>query len=167
MKPAPPVITIRFPWSGIGGEFSSTTIVPRVLALLLITLVLGVGGSFMLDLSGESGSAAVSARSADLRIVVWPMGKQKAARPVRWTLRCGPVGGTLPRRKRACARLLALRRPFRGVPRGAACTEIYGGPQLAEVRGSLKSRRVMARFARTDGCQIERWNRVRFLFPVS
>jgi hypothetical protein len=133
----------------------------------LVTVLVAATGTLGFWCSGEAGSAAAGARTADLRIAVWPAGKEKAARPVRWTLRCGPVGGTLPRRQRACARLLALRRPFRGVPPGIACTEIYGGPNVAEVRGSLRGRRVAARFTRTDGCQIERWNRVRFLLPPS
>jgi len=81
-----------------------------------------------------------------------------------WTLRC-PAGGTLPRPARACRRLEALDRPFAPVPKNAACTLIYGGPQVAEVRGTFKGRRVKARFTRTDGCEIARWNRVRFLFP--
>jgi hypothetical protein len=63
--------------------------------------------------------------------------------------------------------LLALRRPFRGVPKDTACIQIYGGPQVAEVRGKLGDRRVASRFSRSDGCQIKRWNRVRFLFPTS
>jgi hypothetical protein len=132
------------------------------LLVLLVAIVFGIGAS---PSATESSSPEASARSADLRIAVWPRGREKAARAIRWTLRCGPVGGTLPRRKRACERLLALRRPFRPVPPGSACTEIYGGPHVAEVRGMLRGRRVAAQFRRTDGCQIERWNRVRFLFP--
>jgi Subtilisin inhibitor-like/RTX calcium-binding nonapeptide repeat (4 copies)/WD40-like Beta Propeller Repeat len=105
-----------------------------------------------------------AANATRLTISVWPRGKQGAARPVRRTLACKPARGSLPRAARACRRLLALRRPFRGVPRGTACTEIYGGPEVAEVRGRLRGRGVAARFTRTDGCQIERWNRVSFLF---
>jgi hypothetical protein len=81
-----------------------------------------------------------------------------------WTLRC-PAGGTLPNAARACKRLLALERPFAPTPKQAACTLIYGGPQVADVRGTFKGRRVKARFTRKNGCEIERWNRVRFLFP--
>jgi len=33
------------------------------------------------------------------------------------------------------------------------------------VRGRLRGQRVASTFSRRDGCQIERWNRVRFLFP--
>jgi hypothetical protein len=35
------------------------------------------------------------------------------------------------------------------------------------VRGSLRGSSVTATFTRTDGCQLQRWNRVRFLFPGS
>jgi hypothetical protein len=45
------------------------------------------------------------------------------------------------------------------------CSEIYGGPQEALVTGTLRGNRVFARFSRTDGCQLERWSRVSFLFP--
>jgi hypothetical protein len=60
-----------------------------------------------------------------------------------------------------------MSQPFRRVPRDAVCLEIYGGPQTALVTGRLRGRRVRARFNRHDGCEIGRWNRVRFLFPVS
>jgi len=46
------------------------------------------------------------------------------------------------------------------------CTEIYGGPQEALVRGVFRGRRVRATFRRRDGCEINRWNRVAFLFGV-
>ena len=81
-----------------------------------------------------------------------------------WTLSC-PGGGTLPRPTRACSRLEAVDKPFAPVPRNVACTAIYGGPQVADVRGRFHGRAVNAHFTRTDGCQINRWNKVRFLFP--
>jgi len=93
-----------------------------------------------------------------------------SARPserVRWTLRCEPVGGTLPRRAAACRELARLGwRAFRPVSPTMACTEIYGGPQVAFVSGRLDGRRVWARLSRVDGCQIERWVRVRSLLPA-
>jgi hypothetical protein len=135
-----------------------------MVALPLVAAVLALAGLLGCSSAESDSSSAARAESAELRIVFWPKGRQKAARSVRWTLRCGPIGGTLPRRERACDRLLALNRPFGPVPRGRACTEIYGGPQVAEVRGRLRGRAVAARFTRTDGCQIARWNRVSFLF---
>jgi Tol biopolymer transport system component len=83
----------------------------------------------------------------------------------KYVLRCGPAGGTLPNAARACTRLANLRDPFAPVPRTAACTQIYGGPQRATVVGTYDGRRVGTTFRRTDGCQIARWNRVAFLFP--
>jgi hypothetical protein len=83
-----------------------------------------------------------------------------------WTLRC-PDGGTLPEAEQACSKLLQLDDPFAPVPRDVACTEIYGGPQEAEVRGTFRGRRVDARFSRTNGCEIARWDTVEFLFPGS
>ena len=106
--------------------------------------------------------AAVGAQTA-LRVTVWPKGT--GGRHHAWTLRCAPPGGSLPRAARACRLLAPLRRPFRPVPANVACTDIYGGPETALVTGSFKGRRVRAVFKRTNGCEIARWNRVRFLFP--
>jgi hypothetical protein len=38
---------------------------------------------------------------------------------------------------------------------------------VAVVRGTFRGRRVWSVFKRIDGCQIERWNRVRVLFPIT
>jgi Subtilisin inhibitor-like len=84
-----------------------------------------------------------------------------------WSLRCHPAGGTLPRRQRACRVLTSLRDPFRPVPPGTICTGLNGGPAVAVVRGTFRGRRVWSVFKRNDGCQIERWNRVRVLFPIT
>jgi hypothetical protein len=127
-----------------------------VTAILLAALV-GCG-------SGD-GSAATEPW-AKLTITVWPQGSD-AGGAKRWTLRCGPLGGTHPSRSRACARLSNLSNPFRPVPPETACTQIYGGPEEALVTGTFRGRTIKARFNRTDGCQIERWNRVAVLFPVS
>jgi hypothetical protein len=81
-----------------------------------------------------------------------------------WTLRCGPVGGTLPQPAAACRRLAALADPFAPVPADSVCSQIYGGPETARVRGSYRGKKVNAVFNRRDGCEIARWKRVSFLF---
>ena len=81
-----------------------------------------------------------------------------------WTLRC-PPGGTLPDAAQACLNLERLHDPFGPVPKSVACTEIYGGPEIADVQGTFRDKPVNTRFLRTNGCEIARWNRVRFLFP--
>jgi Subtilisin inhibitor-like len=117
--------------------------------VLVVLLALACGGS----------------PSADLTITVWPQGRGHP--PRTWTLRCNPVRGTLPGRAGACRRLPAFSTdPFAPTPPGTACTQIYGGPQQALVRGSFRGRRVWTRFTRRDGCAIARWNRVAFLLPA-
>jgi hypothetical protein len=103
--------------------------------------------------------------SASLSITVWPKSRTHAA--THWTLRCDPPGGTLPARSTACRRLSSTPDdPFAPVPREAVCTLIYGGPQEALVTGTFRGRRVWTRFTRQNGCQIQRWNRVAYLFPA-
>ena len=81
-----------------------------------------------------------------------------------WTLRC-PSGGTLPDATEACAQLSTMDDPFAPVPKNTACTQIYGGPQEADVTGLYRGRPVKAHFDRGNGCEIERWDKVAFLFP--
>ncbi|MDQ0277576.1 putative small lipoprotein YifL [Arthrobacter silviterrae] len=45
--------------------------------------------------------------------------------------------------------------PVPGPPR--ACTQQYGGPQVAVVTGWFGGRAVHSTFTRTDGCEIARW----------
>jgi hypothetical protein len=100
---------------------------------------------------------------AALTITIWPQGMGEGSQ--RWTLRCGPVGGSHPARAAACTRLLATSRPFRPVPHDAACTTIYGGPDVAIVTGRFRGSRVWAKFQLRDGCEIARWKRVVPLLP--
>jgi hypothetical protein len=109
--------------------------------------------------------ALAGSPSAQLTITVWPAGRGHAARV--WTLRCTPVGGTLPGRAAACGRLgRAADDAFAPVPPATFCSQIYGGPQVAVVRGLFRGRRVFATFTRRNGCEIARWSRLSFLFPV-
>ncbi len=104
-------------------------------------------------------------RRTALRVAYYEDARSPETRIV-WTLRCDPVGGTLPRRTTACRALahsgVSTLRP---VPPDRACTEIYGGPMVAIVTGTIGGRRVWARLRRDDGCQIDRWKRNWFLVP--
>ncbi|MEX1357471.1 MAG: SSI family serine proteinase inhibitor [Gaiellaceae bacterium] len=131
----------------------------RLLGVTAILLAAVVG-------CGSGNGSAAAEPWARLTITVWPQGSD-AGGAKRWTLRCGPLGGTHPNRARACKRLSTLVNPFRPVPKDMACTQIYGGPEEALITGTFRGRTIKARFNRTDGCQIERWSRVAVLFPVS
>jgi hypothetical protein len=84
-----------------------------------------------------------------------------------WTLECDPPGGTLPRPAEACARLDHVEQPFAPAPKDKACTQIFGGPEVADVTGTYKGKPVNAHFAKGNGCEIARWDSVEFLFPTS
>jgi hypothetical protein len=45
-------------------------------------------------------------------------------------------------------------------PADTACTQIYGGPETASIKGTLNGEPVDATFKRTDGCEIKRWDTV-------
>ena len=81
-----------------------------------------------------------------------------------WRLRC-PNGGLFPDGAEACEQLSKMDDPFAPVPKNTACTQVYGGPQEADVRGLFRGRPVQAHFDRGNGCEIERWDEVDFLFP--
>jgi hypothetical protein len=105
------------------------------------------------------GAATTSAKTVSLVITYWD-DEQSPASFQRWTLRCNPGSGTLPDRKRACAKLSKLSLgAFAQVPKNLLCTEIYGGPQKAVIKGTIGSARVWASFRRRNGCEIERWSR--------
>jgi hypothetical protein len=127
----------------------------RIAALILAGLA--ATGCMSRSTSGgdEAGTTA-------LEISISVKGSERPTKV--WTLRC-PDTGTLPDAARACMKLDRLDRPFAPVPKQKACTAIYGGPQVAAVTGTFKGQPVDARFARGDGCEIARWNRLAFLFP--
>jgi hypothetical protein len=105
------------------------------------------------------GMASASARPVALTITYWN-DEQSPASFQRWTLRCNPLGGTFPNRRRACAKLSTLTLgAFAQVPKDALCTQNYGGPQKAVVKGTIGTARIWASFRRRDGCEISRWAR--------
>ena len=109
----------------------------------------------------SSGGGSDSA-ATDLTITVWPQGEGGPSE--EWTLRCDPVGGTLPNAGEACGKLAA--EMLEPLPPDTICTQIYGGPQTARVQGRFAGNEVDARFGRSNGCEIHRWDVASFLFPV-
>jgi hypothetical protein len=129
----------------------------RVLVFVLAALAVAGCGE---ESEPSAGNSTASPASLEISI---SSGVKDAPTKV-WTLRC-PPGGTLPDAAQACLNLERLHDPFGPVPKSVACTEIYGGPEIADVQGTFRGKPVNTRFLRTDGCEIARWNRVRFLFP--
>jgi Subtilisin inhibitor-like len=130
----------------------------RLLATAAVSLLLAAscGGSDEAP-RGEPGDDLDDAPAATaLEITVWPRGRDGARREA--TLECDPAGGTHPAREAACAALAAHRDALEPVPRDVACTQIYGGPARAELRGTVDGEPVTAKLSRHNGCEIARWD---------
>ena len=114
----------------------------------------GCGGDK--EATGRTGPAA-----ARLEVTVREKGPGTPAR--RSTIECarlGPGSAGSPE----CERLGGLTASdLAPVPRTTACAEIFGGPAVATVRGTIAGRRIDARFSLSDSCEIERWRRNRTL----
>ncbi len=70
----------------------------------------------------------------------------------------------------ACAAVDALPPdPAAETPPDQACTEVYGGPDTLTVNGTLRGEEIAAAFQRSNGCDIERFDRfadvLAVLFP--
>ena len=129
----------------------------RALAVLVVAcLALVACGSG--DEARDGGRAAPETAGAELTVTVRPEGEDGPIR--RRTIECerlGTGGGV-------CSQLSDLTpRGLAAVPPDNACTQIYGGPAVARVRGELRGKAVEARFSRENGCEIDRWERNRAL----
>ena len=45
------------------------------------------------------------------------------------------------------------------------CTQQYGGPEQALISGTYRGEPVSYKLARTDGCEIDRYEQLSFLLP--
>ena len=82
----------------------------------------------------------------------------RGAAPARWTLTCEPAGGDHPQPDAACSILDG--QAVAPLPADSVCTEVYGGPETATVRGTFRGQRVDLALSRTDGCRIAQWDRL-------
>lgn len=113
---------------------------------------------------GASQGTAGSTPETELTISFWPQGRGTEA-PERWTLRCDPAGGTMPRAAAVCRQLYAMTKPFVRRAKNLVCTDQYGGPQQAVIAGTLRGDRVWVLIGMRNGCEISRAKRLAFLVP--
>jgi hypothetical protein len=67
----------------------------------------------------------------------------------------------------ACTTVAAItQHDLAPTPSNQACTQIFGGPETATITGTLRGNAVHARFSRSDGCEIQRWQRVQPLLAA-
>ena len=120
-------------------------------ALLAAGLLLAVGGC-------SNGEDDQPGTSTDLTITVTA---DEGATPVVMQLECDPPRGDHPQPAEACKEIAAAGLSiFQPVPKDQACTMIYGGPQEATISGSFKGAHVEGEFNRSNGCEIDRWEKL-------
>jgi hypothetical protein len=122
----------------------------RIAVLLIgLTLLAGCG-------SDDEQAAAPSPSGgslAELKVTVDEDGDGSAAQKTA-DVRCDAAGDS-----KACAAVGGMKAAaFEPTPGDIACTEQYGGPETATVKGTLRGETIDATFSRTNGCEISRWN---------
>ena len=130
----------------------------RALGLLLLALTACSSGA---DSVASSPAPSEAATRLEVQVVA-----DEGAAPQTWTLTCEPTGGDHPDPEGACADLAQEQMPFAPLPSDAVCTEIFGGPQTATVRGTYRGEPASLALSRTDGCRIAQWDRLGTVLPA-
>jgi hypothetical protein len=107
-------------------------------------------GALALTGCGDDDDEPAAAPETSLRVTVRADGPDGAARTD--AVDCRAATG------RAFCRDLTAKQ-LAPVPRDVACTQIFGGPATATVRGTLHGEPVNATFDLSNGCEIARWRR--------
>ena len=127
-------------------------------------LAAGGCGSEASDEPPASGGAEPDPPATVLTVTFWPDGRDGPSQEAELT--CDPDGGTHPRPAEACAALRADAAALAPLPADLMCTQIYGGPEEAEVAGMLDGEQIHASFSRQNGCEIDRWDRLAVLLAL-
>jgi hypothetical protein len=123
----------------------------RGLALLLVLTVAACG-------ENEDAGAPAEAETS-VEVTLWPAGQDDENAQTA-VLECEPSGGTHPNPEEACAALFAEEDALQSVAGNVACTQIYGGDQEAHIAGVVRGNPVDAMLSRSNGCEIDRWDRL-------
>lgn len=88
-----------------------------------------------------------------------PMNPEIITQQGSWTLDCRVAVGTHPQAGEACAVLADIDLDtLKNIPGNRACTEMFGGPQTATIRGTVRGTPVNVTMGRANGCQISQWD---------
>lgn len=134
----------------------------------VVLLLAGCGADGEADVpeaAGPDPEEPVAAATV-LEVTVWPTGRGNGPEHVT-TLECDPPGGTHPAPEESCAILDANPDLLEAVPEDVMCTQQYGGPEQARVRGTYRGSEVDLTYSRTNGCEISRWETAGPLFQVA
>ena len=135
----------------------------RIAAAALAALALAGCGAEGETAGGTDAEPAEPATS--LEVTVWPDGRDNGPEEVT-TLECDPPGGDHPAAEEACSVLAGNPDLLEPVPDDVMCTQQFGGPEQAAVRGIFQGEEVDMRYSRANGCEIARWERLAPVFQV-
>jgi hypothetical protein len=116
--------------------------------------------------SGDDVVGDTAATGTSIEVTFWPEGRG-GPEPPTTILACDPAGGSHPRPDEACAALFAEQDALQPVPSDVACTQIYGGDEEAHIAGVVRGNAVDAMFDRSNGCEIDRWERLAPVLDLS
>ena len=120
----------------------------RIILVLACLAALGAAGC-----GEDDEQAATTGTLADLTITVDPDGSRGAKDANTATVQCASAQDS-----KLCGIVSNLKGDvFEPTPGNVACTEQYGGPQTAAVKGTLHGEAIDAKFSRVNGCEISRW----------
>jgi hypothetical protein len=129
----------------------------RIALVLACLVALGAAGC-----GGDDEQSAAVNSLADLTVTVDPDG-DGATQPKTATVQCGPASDS-----KECAALGDMKADvFEPVPGDTACTQQYGGPETATVKGTFRGKPVDAKLSRVNGCEIARWQKLRPVLEVA
>jgi hypothetical protein len=104
------------------------------------------------DEPAAPSAPAEPAALADLKVVVDRDGTD-AKPPRRVAIICNS-----PEDSPGCKALSQVKpETFEPTPGDVACTQQFGGPETATVKGTLRGEPIDAKFSRVNGCEISRW----------
>jgi hypothetical protein len=123
------------------------------LGLLVAASLAGCGSDENTLGSGAGGTLA------KLVVTVDDDGARGAGQPRELKLDCAA-----PTDSQACGAAAGVSAAdLQKTPGDTACTQIFGGPEEATIKGEIRGDPVDASFKRSDGCEITRWDRVKAL----
>jgi hypothetical protein len=130
---------------------------PRILVCCVLSLALASCGEDEREAAAPDGEPV-----AQLVVTVDPDGRGPEP-PKETRLSC-----STPRESTVCADASALEpSDVEPVDAATACTQLFGGPETALLHGRVRGRAVDARFSRSNGCEIERWDNVAELLKAA
>ncbi len=137
---------------------------------MIALAALGCGSDSGDDAAGGGGAGGGDSTeprpgpAAELTVTFWPEGQGGPSQEAGLT--CEPTGGTHPNAEEACQLLVSDPAALEPVAPDMACTMIYGGPEEATVVGIVNGEEVDATFSRTNGCELDRWDRMAALLQL-